>query len=161
MKSTRERSRPLRFLSPLHRASRQLSLNLQELMDGLELSPHEGHVLAYLCRFAPCPVGELVRVFGYNKSTLTGVLDRLERAGCLHRELNPEDRRSFLVTVTPEGKRKGAALRQITEALERRIASRITPADLRGFDRVMSAIADVTGVQVRPDPSAPLKARKS
>jgi DNA-binding MarR family transcriptional regulator len=142
---------PLQFLSPLHKASRQLAIHLQSRMAGHELSPEAAHVLAYLCKFAPCPVGELSRVFGSNKSTLTGVLDRLEHAGFVARTLNPDDRRSFLVTITPAGAREGAAMRKIVDALEKDLAGRITAADLRGFQRVMTAIADVTRIQIRPE----------
>ena len=142
---------PLQFLSPLHKASRQLSIYLQGQLEGRNLSAIEAHVLAYLCRFAPCPVGELAKVFGLNKSTLTGVLDRLEQERLIARAVNSDDRRSFIVTVTRSGEREGAAIRMVTEMLEKEISNRITEADLRGFQRVMAAIAEVTQVQVRPE----------
>jgi len=55
---------PLQFLSPLHKANRQLSLYLEGRLDDLGTSPQEGHLLTYLHRYAPATVGELVRVFG-------------------------------------------------------------------------------------------------
>ncbi len=71
----------LDFLSPLHKASRQLSVYLESQTRDLGVSPSEGHVLTYLRRYAPAPIGELVRVFGIKQSTFTSLLDRLERAG--------------------------------------------------------------------------------
>ena len=93
----------LQFLSPLHKASRQLSVYLETHTRELGVSPSEGHVVTYLRSYAPAPVGELVRVFGMKRSTLTSMLDRLERDGLLRREVNPGDRRSFLVHVTDAG----------------------------------------------------------
>ncbi len=37
------------------------------------------------------------------KGTLTGVLDRLEKKGLLTRQEHPEDKRSFLIAMTPKG----------------------------------------------------------
>ena len=59
------------FLSPLHKATRQVSLWFEEQMADMDLSPQEGHVLSYLNAYAPCPISELVRVFGLKQSTLT------------------------------------------------------------------------------------------
>jgi hypothetical protein len=54
----------LQFLSPLHKASRQLSVYLEAHTRELGVSPSEGHLISYLRSYAPAPVGELVRVFG-------------------------------------------------------------------------------------------------
>lgn len=89
-------------------------------------------------------------MFGYNPSTLTGMLDRLEAREMLTRELNPDDRRSFLVRVTEEGARVATALRAKLEAFEEEVQSRIAKRDVQGFEAVMKAIAEVTNVQLRP-----------
>ncbi|KAM3100828.1 MarR family winged helix-turn-helix transcriptional regulator [Phormidesmis sp. 146-35] len=37
------------------------------------------------------------------KGTLTGIIDRLEQKGFVRREVPPENRRCFLIVLTPEG----------------------------------------------------------
>src|SRR5215212_6058098 len=93
----------LEFLSPLHKASRQISVYLETHTRELGVSPAEGHVITYLGSYGHVQVGELVRVFGMKQSTLTSMLDRLERAGLVHRDPHPDDRRSFLVNVHEDG----------------------------------------------------------
>ena len=139
----------LRVLSPLHKASRQLSLHLEARTRALGVSPAEGHLLTYLRRYAPAPVGELARVFGTKQSTLTSILDRLERDGLLRRAPNPTDRRSFLLRLTPKGRSLAARLQRELVALEREIARRVTGREQSGFDAVMAAVDAVTGVRVR------------
>ncbi|WP_253188416.1 MarR family transcriptional regulator [Leptolyngbya sp. 'hensonii'] len=39
------------------------------------------------------------------KGTLTGIVDRLEKKGLVRREVPPEDRRCFVIVLTPEGER--------------------------------------------------------
>jgi DNA-binding MarR family transcriptional regulator len=47
---------------------------------------------------------ELSGKLALNSSTLTGILDRLEKKGLLKRELNSKDRRSIIVKLTEKAK---------------------------------------------------------
>lgn len=72
--------------------------------------------LAVLCQRGPLAVAELADLLGVPASTLTSVLDRLERAGLAVRQVRPEDRRSFLLLLTAEGRRRCAdAVRAVAE----------------------------------------------
>lgn len=139
----------LEFLSPLHKASRQISVYLEARTRALGVSPVEGHVLTYLRGYAPAPVGELVRVFGLKQSTLTSMLDRLERSGLVRREVNPEDRRSFLVHLTGHGRRLTDRLNRVLAELEGAIRERVSAREIEGFHGVMAAIGKVTDVRLR------------
>src|ERR671919_2534110 len=136
----------LEFLSPLHKASRQISMYLEASTRELGLSPLEGHVLTYLRRYAPAPIGELVRVFGLKQSTFTSLLDRLERAGLVRRELNPADRRSLLVHITDRGRELTARLNRLLEKLEDDLRARLRRPEVKGFHAVIAAVDDVTRV---------------
>ena len=90
-------------------------------------------------------------MFGYKKSTLTSILDRLESRKLIHRKPHPTDRRSILVCLTRSGKRLAEKTQRPVEELERCIRSGVKASDLRGFERVMSVIGDVTKVEVKPN----------
>jgi DNA-binding MarR family transcriptional regulator len=139
----------LQFLSPLHKASRQLSVYLEEPAREPSLSNGEGHLLTYLHTYAPAPIGELVRVFGIKQSTFTSMLDRLERAGLIRRETNPGDRRSFLIHITDAGRAMAEETNRTLQRLEDDIRARVSPRDVEGFHAVMRAIEEVTRVQLR------------
>jgi DNA-binding MarR family transcriptional regulator len=139
----------LEFLSPLHKASRQISVYLEGHTRELGVSPMEGHVLSYLRSYSPTPIGDLVRVFGIKQSTFTSVLDRLEEAGFLRREINPGDRRSFLIHITDGGRELAERLYGILEILEEEIRQHVGPRDLKGFHAVMKAVDEVTRVRLR------------
>ena len=140
---------PLELLSPLHRASRQISVYLEARTRELGVSPLEGHVLTYLRGYAPAPIAELVRVFGIKQSTFTSLLDRLERAGLVRREVNPDDRRSFLIHVSDEGRELADRCNRLLEALEGEIRAHADPRDVQGFHAVMAAVEEVTCVRLR------------
>jgi DNA-binding MarR family transcriptional regulator len=137
------------FLSPIHKASRQISLYMEEAMRGSAVSPQEGPILSYMNSYAPCPISQLVRVFGIKQSTLTSLLDRLESRGYISRSINPEDRRSFLVSIEPPGRALAEQIGGIVERLEKDLLAAVDEDQLRGFQSVMKAIEQVTHATVR------------
>ena len=139
----------LECLSPLHKASRQISMYLEARTRALGLSPLEGHILTYLRTYAPAPVGELVRVFGVKRSTLTSLLDRLEKSGLVRREINPDDRRSFLVHISAQGRELTGRVNRLLEGLEADIRKRVRSSDVKGFHEVMRAVEEITRVRLR------------
>ncbi len=118
-------------------------------MEDLDVSPLEGHVLSYLRSYAPCPISELGRVFGLKGSTLTSMLDRLEDREVIGREINPDDRRSFVIKLTREGRRLADRIQKIVEQLEQLLGRVVGANDVKGFKAVMAAIDKVTQVKLR------------
>ena len=53
----------LEFLSPLHKASRQISVYLERRTQELGVSPIEGHVLTYLRSYAPASIRDLTETY--------------------------------------------------------------------------------------------------
>lgn len=137
------------ILSPLHKAYRQAILYMEGRGCDQGLSSSEVHVIAYIKRFGPCPMSELSRVFGHKKSTVTGMLDRLTEKGFISRKVNPEDRRSFLLAIRPEGETVAKNAGAVVEQFEEDVMARITEEDMRGFRNVLKAVAEVTQVDVR------------
>jgi len=139
----------LDFLSPLHKASRQISVYLESRTRELGVSPIEGHVLTYLRSYAPASIRDLVRVFGIKQSTFTSLLDRLEHSGFVRRSINPDDRRSFLVHITDTGSDLATRLNRQLRGLEDEIRRRVEGRDVKGFQAVMGAVDEVTRVRLR------------
>jgi len=140
--------KPLRYLSPIHKAARQIGVHLESRLSA-DLTPQEGHILSFLRGYAPCPIAEVISVFGLRGSTATSVLDRLEDRGLIKRTPNPEDRRSVLIDISAKGRKAADDVQEHVDALEKAIARRITAEQEEGFKAVMQAIADVTKVKLR------------
>jgi len=143
----------LRYLSPIHKAVRQITLYLEPQCAALGVSPAEGHLLSYLRTYAPCPIVEIVRVFGIRPSTMTSILERLEERGLIVRAADPDDRRSVRVTLTREGSAVAGRIDRMTRDLEGRIGTHVGKRELAGFRTVMGAVETATGVRVRKERS--------
>ena len=140
-----------KLLSPIHKAMRQASLYMEANMEGVTVKPNEAHLLSFVASHAPATVTELVRVFGQKPSTMTSMLDRLERDGLLIRVRRPEDRRSFAVSLTTAGGREATRIRTAIQRFEAKVRRHVGTGDMEGFRRVMAAIHDVSGVHVRKE----------
>jgi DNA-binding MarR family transcriptional regulator len=120
----------------VHRVLDHLSTELADL--GLRQA--EINVLAQLRPGAPRAVGELVAATGQRPSTLTGVLDRLERGRLVRRRVNPADRRSFTIALTAAGERAAARVHATFATLDERVLSDLPPAAADGFRQVLDAV---------------------
>jgi len=87
----------------------------------------------------PMPMGDLAALLGVDPPNLTSVIDDLERAGLVEREIHPTDRRIKLVVATPAG----AALAQRAEEILARppaALSELPPEDLRSLEAILSRV---------------------
>jgi MarR family transcriptional regulator, organic hydroperoxide resistance regulator len=133
------------FLSPIHKASRQIATHLEGPSAAAGVSPREGHLLSYLRSYEPCAVGDLLRVFGLRPSTMTSMLDRLDAQGLLLRVAGTEDRRRVILRLTRRGRATADRLRECLAAFESRVRAHADPRDIQGFHAVMDAIALAAG----------------
>jgi DNA-binding MarR family transcriptional regulator len=128
----------------LHRATHATLHALGARLADLDLPPAQINVLANLADGADRTVGALATATGSRPSTVTSALDRLTGRGYVVREVDPADRRSFLIRLTPEGR---AAARRVAEAvadLERQALATVTPAQRAGFHAVLDALTEVS-----------------
>lgn len=76
----------------------RLGINLTDLM-----------CLGILGGTGPITAGRLAGLTGLTTGAITGVVDRLERAGYVRRERDPDDRRRVIVTRVPERQQETGA----------------------------------------------------
>lgn len=65
----------------------------------LGLAASDAHFLTLLQTHGPMTPGQLAVVTGFGSGTVSGVLERLEQAGFVHRGRDSHDRRKVVVTV--------------------------------------------------------------
>ena len=101
--STRKSSRP-ELIAALNHAMRDVSgqgvLYSQAVAERLGLNSTDLECLDFIVR-GPVTAGELAQATGLTTGAITGVIDRLERAGFARRERHGDDRRKVLVRALP------------------------------------------------------------
>jgi DNA-binding MarR family transcriptional regulator len=102
------------------RTTHRLLAALDAELADLKLTPGEVNALAALAGGATTPRA-LADATAQRPSTLTGVVDRLERRGLVARRANPGDRRSLLVVPTRPGAAVVARVAAAFAAIEARV----------------------------------------
>jgi DNA-binding MarR family transcriptional regulator len=143
----RQRREYLELWERLIRAHAGIVERLEEEMqaeNGLSLRWYE--VLLHLSR---APEGrmrmqDLAEMALQSKSGLTRVVDRMEAAGLVAREVCPSDRRGILAVITPEGKRRfrrAAALH--VRGIERHFGRHLASTDAAALRSLLDRLLEV------------------
>jgi DNA-binding MarR family transcriptional regulator len=98
-------------------------------------------VIRVLGRFPGLSAGHLAQVLHLHPSTLTGILDRLERKGLLSRRTDPEDRRRAVLGLTAMGRRLDVDSRGTVESLVMEALAGQPPRQVQAARDVLAAVA--------------------
>jgi DNA-binding MarR family transcriptional regulator len=113
-----------------------------ELVD-LDLTASEINALANLADGRARTVSELGAAVGTRPTTLTSVLDRLERRGHITRGPRPGDRRAVLIELTSSGQRTATTIRQAIADLEHRALDGLPDDAIAGLRAALQALTEV------------------
>jgi DNA-binding MarR family transcriptional regulator len=123
---------PIGVVGRVSRLARELEARLEPVYSEHGLEPGWHDVLATLRRSGPpyrLRPSEFSGALMLTSSGITKRLDRLERAGLIKRDPDPQDRRGVLITLTPAGVELMDKLTEAHMANEARLLSALTEAE--------------------------------
>jgi DNA-binding MarR family transcriptional regulator len=126
----------------VQRATHHIGRHLEAALAVVGVDQAEAHVLAALAN-GPMTVAALVEAVRVKRSTLTNILDRLERRGLVSREINPNDRRSFVVRPTRGGERAAKRVVAAFEAVDANLRKTTTSEERRAFEAVLARLHEI------------------
>jgi DNA-binding MarR family transcriptional regulator len=122
---------PVQLADLLHGLTRRLRRAQAERLAPLGLTPAQERALRLIARAEEPPrMTEVADRLGIVPRSLTTVIDALEQAGLVRREIDPRNRRAILLRLTE----RGAAVRDELREARRRAAEDLF-APLPGADR--------------------------
>ncbi len=103
----------------------------------------QGMLMGILARYGEMKVSDLSQRLGLSNSTVSGIIDRLEKQGLVERTRSTEDRRVVYVSVTP--KFKDTFQKHFKEAEEKfeKLISRTSPQDLNKIIEGLEALKKI------------------
>jgi DNA-binding MarR family transcriptional regulator len=110
-------------------------------------SPQQGQLLAIL-RPGAYGMSELVATLGLAKSSVTGMVDRLERTGLVRREPDPADSRAVRVALTPKGREAADGFYADGHERLERLAADLTAAQRESLARLLGRVVEGNRVSV-------------
>jgi DNA-binding MarR family transcriptional regulator len=110
------------LLSRAHFTSRDRA---NELLQPLGIVVRHLGLLSLLAEHGPSSQQALARKLSVSPTMITQIVDEVEARGLAERRRNPGDRRSYLVSLTPAGRRKLTAARRIASTVAGEFAAAI------------------------------------
>ena len=132
---------PLATANRLRPVLLQLARQLRREVHPLGVTGGQVTLLVSIRRAPGIGVRELAALEGISPAGMSGHLDRLERAGLVTREPDPDDRRRVGLHVTKEGHRVLRIVRSRRTAWLAERLRRLAPAELEAIDAAIVPLA--------------------
>lgn len=157
---TRPLGHALGFMQALWALAHELESASQRMRASVGVTSPQRLVLRLIAHFGQATPADLAAVLHVDRSSLSGVLARLESAGLVGRERDPNDGRRAILTLTPRGQalndwRVGTVEESVRRALQRlsprktAVAREVLGALVEELERAVSSEAEPSTRTVR------------
>jgi len=112
----------------------------RQSLAGLEVTPPQFNALMDIARSGPLTMGDLCQHLYLASSTVTDLVDRMERAGLVERERDAVDRRVIRLHLTERGRAVIDQVMAARSAYLREVLRRMSAEDRRAVVRALRLI---------------------
>jgi DNA-binding MarR family transcriptional regulator len=126
----------------LVRAFRKVNRATNRALLPHDLSSEQAHVLLVLWLEGPMQIGELQRILALSSGTLTGALDRMDKAGLVKRVRDPSDGRVWKIEPAPFDPRRRRAIENALTGIEERGFAPLTARERKELLRLLTKVAE-------------------
>lgn len=110
-------------------AQHEVFLTFSESLSHFGITPGQYGVLACLWKNDTLTPKEIATILRVENSTISGVLDRMQKRGLIDRVLNPDNRRSIRVKATKEGLALKKPVQKKIEELNEQVLRNFSPKE--------------------------------
>jgi DNA-binding MarR family transcriptional regulator len=141
------------LVARIHQVSGRIFEAILRKYDLSEISPAQGRILFALWKNDNVPIQELARRTSLAKSTLTGMIDRLEQQGFVVRVPSKRDRREILIRLTEKDRSLQDTYAKVSEEMADISLSGFAEEEIRDLEdklrRILDNLADYEQGQER------------
>ncbi|MCP3953040.1 MAG: MarR family transcriptional regulator [Desulfobacterales bacterium] len=142
-----------RLIYLISRAQHGLMTYLKKELNaqGTSITPVQAGIL-FLLRKTALTMTRLSQILAIDNSAITGLVDRLEKAGLAERTTNPDDRRTYLIRITKKGKAEIDQAYVTIKKVNEEIKSGFSTDEIKTFKRVLNGLLDRFAKDVSGNP---------
>lgn len=107
--------------------------------EGVTVTPAQAAILFLLREKDGQSMSELSQVLSMDNSTVTGLVDRLQRSGLVTRRANPDDRRISLIRITPQGMEEIKKAKPVITRVNERIKAGLSEREINTFKGILNS----------------------
>jgi len=107
------------------------------IRENVKLTPAQAGIMLLLTEKDGRTMSELSQILSIDNSTITGLVDRLEKMGFVRRKASTDDRRASHVHVNPEGIEEMNKAKRIIGMVNQEIKNGFTVDELESFKKIL------------------------
>ena len=116
----------------LHQQSTQVFVQRTQAA-GFDLTPVQYAAIEAIYENPGIDQARVAEMIGYDRATIGGVIERLEKKDWINREVSEQDRRARVLSLTVKGKKIRSALEPIVQDLQKDILQPLSDEDRACF----------------------------
>ena len=128
------------LIAKIHQVSGRIFAKILKEAGISEINPAQGRILFALWKKDAIPITELAKKTLLSKSTLTSMLDRLEKAGFIIRVPSKKDRRIILIERTEKDKHLEKVYVQVSDEMTSLFYNGFTSGEIDTFEENLKRI---------------------
>jgi len=129
------------LITQIHHLGRRVFTELLRKQE-IEIGPGQGRILFALWQKDGVPINDLVERTLLRKSTLSELLDNLEKAGFVRREQSEEDRRKMLIRLTERTQKLQKVYINLSVEMTKLFYNGFTVEEIDEFETFLHRILD-------------------
>lgn len=128
------------LISRVHRSAGRIFAKKLKEYDLDSINPAQGRILFALWEKDGITIQELAKKTSLGKSTLTGMLDRLEDAGHLKRVPSRKDRRKIIIRLGEKDRKLRDVYHAVSADMSRLFYRDFSKSEIESFERALERI---------------------
>jgi DNA-binding MarR family transcriptional regulator len=105
--------------------------------NGIQATPTQTAILYLLEQNDGQKISDFASSLEIKNPVMTGVIDRMEKAGLIIRKPNPSDRRTISIYITPQGREESSKARDIISKMNKKIESGLSDQEIEACQKVL------------------------
>jgi len=133
-----------RLIYLISTAQHRLRMRIKDelLAAGVKITLVQAGILFLLLQKNGQAMSNLSRLLSLDNSTVTGLVDRLEKAGYLRRGAKSDDRRVSLIHITPQGKKEAEKAGKVIKKANEYMKTGFSEEELEAFKKVLNELIE-------------------
>lgn len=130
-----------RLIYLLFTAQQKLRTYLKKMMtkENVRVTTAQAGILFLLKQKDGRTMSELSQILSIDNSTITGLVDRLEKTGLVRRNASPHDRRASHVFINPQGMEEVDKAKKVIRMVNQEIKNGFSAEELDSFNRILKS----------------------
>jgi DNA-binding MarR family transcriptional regulator len=112
----------------------------KEEFSSYDLTPQQFGLLAFLWQKDGLSQTELSERSQIDRTTMGGLIDRLEKEGLVKRHPHPDDRRAYSICLTEKGKSLKTELTPLANRVQKRVTGKLTDEERETLKQILEKL---------------------